>query len=249
MTHRRTSNPIVRSGVRVSHMAAGLLAVGLLSIAVFGALAGSAGASSGSGSDKAEMAQAHKALLVLSDMPAGWTKTKSSNNSNTTVGNTQLAHCIGVATSLISENPPSVNSPEFENNKNGTLTVNDSVTIFPSTKNAEAEYATITNPKTPGCMTTLASGPDKQQLFGKTPKGTSIGTPLVSATAPGAFGRATGYSLSVPVTSQGVTINVTITELFAVKGRLGQQVTFSSFGAPFSITLERHLTSVAVERL
>ena len=31
------------------------------------------------------------------------------------VGNAQLAHCIGVAESLITENPPSVNSPQFQN--------------------------------------------------------------------------------------------------------------------------------------
>jgi hypothetical protein len=55
--------------------------------------------------------------------------------------------------------------------------------------------------------------------------------------------------MSVPVTTHGVTLNVTVTQLYAVKGRLGQQVTFTSIGLPFSIATEQHLSSLAVGRL
>jgi hypothetical protein len=34
-----------------------------------------------------------------------------------------------------------------------------------------------------------------------------------------------------------------------VKGRLGQQVTFTAVGVPFSIALEQHVMSVAAGRL
>ncbi len=195
-----------------------------------------------------QLGQARKALLVLSDMPAGWVKAKSTNRASN-VGNAQLAHCIGVASSLITENPPSVSSSQFQD-RQGTLSVNDNVTVFPSTKNASAELAIASNPKTPGCMTTLAAGPLKDRLFGKVPKGETIGNPLVSPVASSAFGAGTaGYSLSVPITTHGVTLNVTVTQLFAVAGRLGQQVTFTSVGTPFSIGLEQHITTVAVGRL
>ena len=229
----------------LAHGTSGLVAAGLLFASVLG-VAAPAGASPGSGS--ASLAQARKALLVLSDLPAGWTTGKNTNN-NTNVGDTQLAHCIGVATSLIAENPPSVNSPQFQD-KQGTLIVNDNVTVFPSTKNAAAELAIGGNPKLPGCMTTLASGPLKAKLFGKTPKGVSIGTPLVSAIDPSAFGPGvTGYSLSVPVVTNGVTVNLTVTQLDAVKGRLGQQLTFTAVGVPFSIAQEQHLMAVAAGKL
>ncbi len=200
------------------------------------------------GASPTQLAQARKALLVLSDMPAGWVKTKSDNSSNN-VGNAQLARCVGVAEALIAENPPSVNSPQFQNRQE-TLTVDDNVTVFPSTRNAAAELAIASNPKMPGCLTQLASGPLKAKYFGKLPKNVSIGTPLVSPVAGTAFGATThGYSLSVPITTHGETINVTTTELFAVKGVLGQQVTFTSIGAPFSISLEQRITAVAVGRL
>lgn len=227
------------------HRGAGAGALLLASVLLLGLAAGPASASGRSDG----LAQARKALLVLSDMPAGWTTAKSPNNANSNVGNRQLARCIGVATSLIAENPPSVNSKQFQDQA-GTLTVNDNVSVFPSTQNAAAEYATITNPKTPRCMTALASGPLKTQLLGKPPKGVSVGTPLVSPTAAAAFGTGVaGYSLSVPFSTHGTMVNVTVTNLFAVKGRLGQQVTFTAIGLPFSIALEQHLASVAVSRL
>jgi hypothetical protein len=212
------------------------------------ALGAPAGANLSAESATGELAQAHKALLVLSDMPSGWETTKTPNNPNSTVGDAQLARCIGVATSLISENPPSVNSLQFQN-KAGTLTVNDDVTVFPSAKNATAELGTVANKRTPECMTSLASGPLKQKLFGKTPKGMTYGTALVSATDPMAFPFTAGYSMSVPVLTHGVTVNITVTELFAIKGRLGQQITFTGVGEPFSITVEQQISADAVQRL
>ncbi len=201
------------------------------------------------GASPVSLAQARKDLLTLSDMPAGWTSTKNPNTGSNTLGDSQLARCIGVASSLVSENPPSVNSRQFQNTP-GTLLVGDNVTVFPSAKNSAAEYGIANNPKLAGCMTTVASGPLKTKLFGKPPKGTTIGTPLVSGVAPAAFGSGVaGYAMSVPITAQGVTVNVTVTQLVTVKGRLGHQVTFTSVGAPFSIAVQRQIMAVAAKRL
>jgi hypothetical protein len=225
--------------------AAGLVAAGLLGLTLLGPVAAQAGASS---SGSASLTQARKDLLVLSDMPAGWTSTKNTNTGNTTVGASQLAVCVGVPTSLISENPPSVNSPQFQNSS-GTLTINDNVTVFPSAKNAQAELGTVANKKLPACMTAMASGPLKTKLFGKSPKGVTYGTPLVSATDSSAFPFTAGYSMSVPAHSNGEIVNITVTQLFAIKGRLGQQITFTSLGQPFSITATQHISTEAIQRL
>jgi hypothetical protein len=55
--------------------------------------------------------------------------------------------------------------------------------------------------------------------------------------------------MSWPALSHGVTVNVTVTQLFAVKGRLGQQIVFSSYGPPFPIATEQRIATAAVERL
>lgn len=211
-------------------------------------VAGGAAGAVRSGSGSSELTQARNALLVLSDMPSGWESTKAPNNPNSTVGDAQLARCIGVAESLISENPPSVSSPQFQN-RTGSLTVNDNVTVFPSAQNALAELGTTANKKTPGCMTSLAQGPLKNQLFGKPPKGVTYGTALVSATDPTAFPFTAGYSMSWPALSHGVTVNITVTQLFAVRGRLGQQIVFTSYGPFFPIATEQRIAAAAVQRL
>ena len=95
------------------------------------------------------LSQARKDLLTLSEMPAGWTSTKNPNTGNNTVGDTELAHCVGVATALIAENPPSVDSRRIPGHP-GHLTVADNVTVFPSAQNAAAEEAVSGNPKLPG---------------------------------------------------------------------------------------------------
>jgi len=229
----------------VARWGAALTALGL----VAGAVApGVAAGAVRSGSASGERAQARKALLVLTDMPSGWRSTKAPNNPSTTTGDTELAHCIGVAVSLIRENPPSVSSPEFENTS-GSLTVTDNVTVFPSARNALAELGTTANKKTPGCLTMLAQGPLKGQLFGTPPKGVTYGSPLVSATDPMAFPSTAGYSMSVPAVTRGGTENITVTQLFAVKGRLGQQMVFTSFGPSFPIPTEQHIATAAVDRL
>jgi hypothetical protein len=247
MTVRQGWSRMRRAGTR--RAATGLVTGSFLLVASLGLFETGAGATSDS-SQAASLAQARKDLLVLSDMPAGWTSTKNPNaNNNSSLGNKQLAHCIGVSSSLIAENPPSVYSPQFQNS-DGTLTVADSVAVFPSTKNATAEYAVGSNPKFPSCLTALASGPLKAKLFGKLPKGTTIGTPLVSAVAATALAPGVaGYSLSVPVTAQGVTLNVTVTQLVTIKGRLGHQVTFTSAGTPFSLAVEQQIMKVAAARL
>ena len=68
--------------------------------------------------------------------------------------------------------------------------------------------------------------------------------------APSAFGPGiAGYSLSVPITTHGQVVNLTVTQLFAVKGRLGEQVSFTAIDEPFPIAFERHLATVGAGRL
>ena len=123
--------------------------------------------------------------------------------------------------------------------------------VFPTAKNAATEAAIGGNPKLSRCMTDAwRRARSRAKLFGKTPRGTTLGTPLVSPAAPAAFGPGVvGYSLSVPITSDRVTLNVTVTQLIAVKGRLGHQVTFTSVGAPFSTALQQQIMAVAARRL
>jgi len=91
------------------------------------------GATANATQGKTTLALAEKALLVKSDFPKSWTSTKSSNNNSSFPGAAQLARCIGVPESVVTSNPPTAYSPEFDSS-NHLLSVDDSVSIYPSAK-------------------------------------------------------------------------------------------------------------------
>ena len=195
-----------------------------------GLATGDAGASKSS--TKTALAHAKKQLLKLSDMPKGWVSSKSSDGGSSFPGQNELASCIGVPASTIKLNPPSSNSPEF-GNKDETETVDDSISIFTSSKVAKSQYAAMANSKTPGCFAQILNGPSKKQLSSNFGAGATVGT--ISVSRPSAPRSFTGFTLTFNVVDQGQSIPV----------RLG----FTAVENPFPSSLYKHLTSVALARL
>ena len=130
---------------------------GLAGLAGVVGLCGVAGAA-GSGATPAQTAQAKKALLVPSDLPAGWTSSASTTVSGAGfTGAPRLAHCIGVPANLIKVQPPQVNSLQFSD-KGGSEQVQNTISIFPSSSYAREEYAAVASHKTPHCLSALFNG-------------------------------------------------------------------------------------------
>ena len=169
-------------GVRASRGA--ILCAGL-ALAILAATPAGAGARPSS-----LLTQAKKELLVASDLPTGWTSTSSSNNNSSFPGAAQLAKCLGISSSIITNNPPTANSPEFDS-QDQLESVSDSVAVYPSAKAARADHASLTNAKTPSCLTQALNGPAHSSLASEAGPGTTVGTILVSRSpasefAPGA---------------------------------------------------------------
>ncbi len=205
------------------------------------------------GAGASATAQARKHLLVLADMPKGWSTEKGtggSGSSNNFPGASQLASCIGVPAALITANPPEANSPYYEN-KAGSLEVQDQVSVFPSVKNARAQYAAIANAKTPMCLAAIVNGQAfKSQLAGSSGEGAVIGTITVTKVGQGNYAPGTTtLDLTIPITDQGVQITAKLAVVFSIKGTLGQQVSFNSYNATFPASLSRRLTALAQSRL
>lgn len=208
--------------------------------------AGTAGASHAS-----QVAQAKKGLLVLSDLPKGWkTSAGSGGGGGNFPGASQLASCIGVATSVLVSNPPSANSKEFDS-KDGDQSVNDSVAVYPSSKDARNQYLAFVNSKTPGCMAGFVNGGSvKKQIQSEVGSGATVGTiTAVKAPAANFVKNAAALTLNVPVVTQGLTVPLHITLVLGVKGKEAYQITLTSVGTSFPASLSKHLTSVAATRL
>ncbi len=195
------------------------------------------------------MASARKALLVKSDLPKGWTSSPSSDANTAIPGEDQLASCLGVPASVITRNPPTANSPRFESSDKLDQ-VNDSVSVYPSKKAAEANFSAAANPKAPQCLTTLLNGAAKSALVSGLGPGATVGTIQMTRARASEFApHSAAFMAFLPVTEQGQTVNVQLTEVVYVKGDEDQTLTLTATQVPFPATLAHRLTTIAAGRL
>jgi hypothetical protein len=213
-----------------------------------------AGASGSSAQVTAQEAQAKRQLIVHSDFPAGWstqgsvTTSDSNGDSANFPGGNQLIGCLGLSHYLANLATPTANSPTFST-KQGLDTVQETVNIFPSTKVAGEAKAVISSSKVPGCMTTAFQGPAKQSIAQSAGQGATVGTITVAVASPGHLvPHASGFTISVPITDHGVSLNTQVDIVSLFRGTSDNQFDFTSVGQPFPTSLERHLESVASGR-
>jgi hypothetical protein len=226
-------------------LAAKSIIAGLLAALAIFFFEGTAGAAKPN--DAPQLSKAKKSLLVLADMPKGWTSSKASNSNSPFPGAAQLASCIGVPASVITYNAPSVSSPDFDS-KNQLLNVDDSVQVYRSSKAAQADFASLANAKTPSCMTADLNGPGRAEFDAQI--GGGVGNVTVTRTPASDFApHSTNFTMFLPVTTEGVTINVELILVDYVKGREEQTVVLSAFQSTFPTSLARHLTTVADGRI
>lgn len=212
-------------------------------------LALSLGSTGAGASNASALAQAKTQLLKLSDLPKGWTSKKSSNGGNKNLPqDAQLASCLHVPLRQVRLNPPTAYSPEFDNGQ--TQVVNENIAVFASSKVAQTQYGMATNAKTPVCYARILNGSYKRQFeagFGNGASvGTVTGTPISSADYAANTG---GFTLSFTVTEQGVSLVVKTSQVYAIKGREGMQLSFTSIGAPFTAALTQQVTAAALAKL
>ncbi len=224
------------------------------SVAFVGASAAPVGANSASAKVKAEEAQAKHELLVKSDFPSGWslqgsvTTDDKNGGAPSFPGGQQLVSCIGIPKSLLDLSTPEAVSPTFQT-KGGEVSAQDTVDIAPSTKVAAEANTLLAGPKVPGCLTTAFQGPARQSILGSAGNGVTIGTIAVVAASPELLIRhASGFTVSFPATSQGVTLSVQIDLISVPHGKTDSQLTLTAVGNPFSTSLARHLETVAYGR-
>jgi hypothetical protein len=196
-----------------------------------------------------QITNAKRSLLVLSDLPRGWTSAKSQNGDSAFPGAAQLATCIGVPKNVITNSPPSADSPDFSSGDQ-QLTVSDSVSIYPNAKAAADDQASLANPKTPTCLYRVLNGAAKSAIEAGFGAGASVGTITVTRTPASAFApHSANFTAFIPVASQGTAFGLVLTVINYVKGNEEQTLTLTSVQSLFPTALARRLTTVAVGRL
>ena len=200
-----------------------------------------------------DQAKAMTELLLLTDLPAGWTSTPDSDASdNGGLGNdgeAQLAACLGVSASRLDANPPEADSPEFTS-ANQAETVDDEVEVFPTAAAAASDFSIFDLPETPHCLSQLFNGPFKSDIT----SGLEAGQTLVSLTAASRSFPAIGmHSADVEITfvirQSGVDIKVSVDLIVVTQGRSETQLTLTAPQTASLPQLGPDLARVAVSRM
>jgi hypothetical protein len=229
----------------------GPITVFLLAITLplaFGPFTGGAGASTSS-----VLAHAKTQLLKLSDLPSGWTASRSDNSSASStdpLGSAQVASCIGVPKSVLDAKHHSVSSSNFTNSPSGgSLQVFDTIDVFSTSKVLHQHHAAIERSKTPRCVQTALNGAGKAAIDKAfAPAQVFLLKARKDATAnfaPAVFPLSIDWVLS----EQGQSIPVSLTIVFFAKGNEEQKLGFVAINGTFPATLSKHLTAVALGRL
>jgi hypothetical protein len=222
-----------------------------LSVAVVVVIGGSIVAlPAGASSRAAAVAQARKALIVRSDFPSGWT-TSPSNNSNSTLGDAQVAACLGVPVSVINYNPPTAYSPEF-NFASTDSQVDDNVSVYPNEKTLTEQYSLWSSARTPACFAKAFNTPSLKRTFEK-----QIGSGAILGTAtakwlpkPNVGDQVTALELQIPFTSDGKSYLISETLVTMVSKLVAAQLGFTTIDdLAVPTSLVSHLESVTAQRL
>ena len=97
------------------------------------------------------------ALLHLSDLPSGWSAGgAAAAPTRVTPWSPQLASCVGIPARVAEIAPTKVHSPDFVS-ADKVDGVEDSVSVYPSSADAQSEFAVMAGSKTTVCMNRVAS--------------------------------------------------------------------------------------------
>jgi hypothetical protein len=189
------------------------------------------------------------ALLRLSDLPSGWTSGSSAASpTRVTPWSSKLAKCVGLPARVAKEAPTKVNSPDFTS-ADQVDAVEDSVSVYPSAAQAQAEYAALAGSRTTGCMNSVASSALQKNMQKEAGSTTTVGVVSFAGLPAGAAAlHMTGFTVSIPIARAGRVLTVTSTQVDFVSGALLHQVTFNGNGAAFPAPLEEQLLAAAQAR-
>ena len=202
--------------------------------------------SASDGVPNAVVAQADKALLQLSDMPSGWASGGAAvAPSRTSPWSKQLASCADVAKSIAAIKPTKISSPDYTSSDQ-TLAMEDAISLYPTATEAQQAYTALDSTKTPRCMNRIGSEALRASVQNEAGSNATVGTVTIAPLAPGSYeAHETGYTVTIPLDSQGRQLTITSTLIDFVHGRFNEQLTFNGNGATFPPLLEVHLIRVA----
>lgn len=216
--------------------------------------AGSSSTTALSAATAADLRSAEAAGLKIGDLPSGWTAQPPEEDPDIPKASAELARCLGVTEAELNQSGPAeYESPDFEDENSNS--VSNSISYRPTAGEISKSFQLVSDPRVPGCLTTAVKTVIEYTLDhpkssdDTLPKGTSIGTPKIGQMSFKRFGdQSVAYRATVPVSAEGLSINVFLDLIFIAKGRAGIGMQFSGAITPFPTDQAEELAELVVGR-
>ena len=253
---------IHRAG-RITRIVAALAVAGLAAAGCGGSSGSSTGGSGGKSDSSlsdprtpqelaADRMLARRALLKLSDFPAGWQATPHDDNDEGPDLEKQLADCLDVPEALIvgSGDKDSVDSPDFESPDNAE--VMSSVSLGPTAEDVQKVFEVMHNPNVPKCF---GDAIDEVLSYSMShdedaPKNITIGkVTLGELNLPGFAEDSVAFRTKVPMAANGIDTQIYLDFVFMRQDRGVTFLGFLSIFSPFPIEETEKYAGIAEKRL
>ena len=195
-----------------------------------------------------DTAAAEAALLTVADLPAGWTEAPADGDADAALA-ASLAACVGVDGDVISAADATATADRFAA-PDGTASISQHVGVLAVEGDARTVVAFTAEPAVPACFEAAYAEFAGEALAGELDEGAQFGAPVASRLQVGSAGDATqAIRVTVPVTGDPTTAEVTIDHVVVRNGRSLTTITFASIAAPTTVESIDAVTAVAAERL
>jgi hypothetical protein len=202
---------------------------------------------------KTDPALARAELLPPSSFPAHW-KAQGPSSENTGANFfggmspsdlSTLTSCLGIPMTNVVTNPAEAAGQEYDD-PNSSVTVTDTVDVFPTLVDATTDAVAAASAKAPGCIQQLAVAKLSKGL----PNGATVGQVTVTGGAGPAYGaHHADIVMSFPFTYKGVSGTEYFEVVLVQKGRSESVLELTSTGAPPPADRVVSLTEAAADRL
>ncbi len=196
---------------------------------------------------EADTAAAEAALLLLADLPEGWTETPAADGAAAL--STRLAECVDVDGDAISAADASAATALFAAPE-GTSSISQHVGVLATEADARTVVAFTVEPDVPACFEAAYADLGGDALAIGLADGAQTGAPAATRLQVGPAGDATqAIRVIVPVTGDPAVTEVTVDHVIVRSGRSLATVTFSSSAEPTALEALDEVTAVVAERL
>lgn len=202
---------------------------------------------------QADQDAAEAMLLTLDDFPSGWQEEpaddEEASEEEDEAIQADLAECLGIDPEDFDPDNPSATSPTFTSPDEKEVSVD--VAFAPSAEAAAVAFETLSDDATPGCYgDALQSWLEGAAFEEGLPEGVEVGDVTASPLSFAALGdESSAFRVTLPVSAEGVTVDLYLDIVFARVGRIGIEGTFDSQFSPFAEADAAALMQTVIDRV